>query len=139
MSKKGFSSILVVLSISIIIIIVILTLFIMYIFQINFEIYKVKKDLFYIVQNVYVEFDENEIIYNNYSFEISNMKNKIETLINKNLNNSDNVKINSLKYENNYIYIILSIKIKPIIIMFDSAELTIKDKIKVKLLEVKNE
>ena len=139
MNNKGFTSIISILSVAIIIIIIIISLFIMYIFQINFEIYKVKKDLFYIVQNVYISLDENEIIYNNYEFDIDNMKSKIQILINKNLNNSNNVKIESLKYENSYIYIKLSISIKPIIDIFKETKITIDDKIKVKLLEVKNE
>ena len=139
MNKKGFSSILSILSIAITIIVVIITLFIMYIFQINFEIYKVKKDLFYIVQNVYISLDQNEIIYNNYSFNIEKMEEKIQLLINENLNNSENVKIENLSYENNYINIKLSISINPIINIFDKTKIIIEDKIKIKLLEVKSE
>ena len=140
MNKKGFSNILIVFTIFIIISIIVIGLFIIYMFQINFEVYKVKKDLFYIIQNTYISLDKEELKYNRYVFDIDNMRKNTEELLSKNLINDTNIEIEKFEYKNNIVSIVLNIKLKPIIKFINNEiNIRVKENIKVKLMEVNNE
>lgn len=105
--------------------------------QINYSIYPIKQDLFYIVQNAYFSFDNKELGYYNYSINEEMLKEKIMFLLYKNHNG---VCLESLKYDNskNVVVIKVSVKIKPIILssIIGDKIIVINEEVKLKNMEV---
>ncbi|MDD3303456.1 MAG: hypothetical protein PHP54_00890 [Clostridia bacterium] len=135
-NKKGNIE-LVFLSIIFTILIIILMSFYFLSMQINAQVYPIKQDLFYLVQNSYLSMDIEELAYNNYIIDEDILRNKIQNLISK---NHKNVVIESLQYDQriNKVKIRIKVTIKPIILkkQIGNIMLTIYDEIKLKTMDV---
>lgn len=134
LTKKGNIQI---LSITMFFIILIIFLSIYYIFwaQINYYIYPIKKDLFYIVQNSLISFVKKELEYYNYVLDGADLNKKLKTIIEKNYGNKVTLGDLYYNYNDNCIYIGVKIKVKTLIFNKNFI-LVVKDKIKVKMMEV---
>lgn len=105
--------------------------------QINLQVYPIKQDIFYIVQNSYFAINIEELAYNNYIVDESVLKDKIQSLIGINYSN---VVIENLIYDKNInkIKIELKIEISPIILKkyIGNINITVYDEIKLKTMDV---
>lgn len=105
--------------------------------KININIYRVKQDLFNIVQNAVVSFDKEELSYNNFCIDEEQLIKNIEKVISLNYNN---VKLNYINYDKkeNNIYITVEVDLK-------LSKWNINDKVKITecvkldMMEIKNE
>lgn len=96
--------------------------------KINVTIYRVKQDLYNIVQNIILSFNKEELSFNNYVIDEEEMSSRVSKII------SLNYKEVSLKYlnynkEDNEVNIIVSVKIGRKIVY-------INQKVKVKLMQI---
>lgn len=105
--------------------------------QINLQIYPIKQDIFYIVQNSYFSMDINELAFNNYVVDEKILKEKIQNLININY---DNVVIEQLEFDKNIkkVKIKLKVSVSPIILKnyIGDINIIIYDEIKLKTMDV---
>lgn len=138
-NKKGNSLILITFFIFFIVIFCIILLFITSTFQVWVNTSKIKSDLFYIVNNSYITFNNKELSYNNYVVNREYMKFNIEKLLNS--NTSNNVIVEQLNYTNNNVYVKVKTRFKPLLKINNNEYIyiTIEDNIKLKMLEVENE
>lgn len=138
-SKKGNIEIIFLILIILFILLIMCIIFILYI-QINSNIYVIKNDLFYIVQNAYFSLNSEELAYNNYDINNDKLNRDIQYLLNLNFPNNKIV-YNSIIYDqnDNFVIIDLDLIIEPLILkdIIESFRVNIKDKIKLKLMEVK--
>ena len=140
MNRKRGSIEIFILSIGIMIMCIILTaVFLLYI-QINSCIYNVKSDLFYIAQNAYIAVNRDELIYSNYIIDNNLLEEKIKYLLRQNYPNY-NIKINKINYDylNNNIDLDINLLVQPLVLnkLIGNLNLNIKEKVKLKLMEVK--
>jgi len=138
-SKRGSAEI-VILTITVIIMLIILTIIFLLYIQINSCIYDVKSDLFYIAQNAYLAVNNEELAYSYYEINQQILQEKIVQLLK--LNHPNYIfYINEIKYEyeNNMVLIDINLLIEPIVLnnLIGNISLNFKDKIKLKLMEVK--
>jgi flagellar basal body-associated protein FliL len=135
-SKKGNVQI-VFLTLVIILILFLLSISYILYFQINSCIYGIKQDIFYIVQNLYLSLNSDELKMYNYVVDKAKMKEKVETLIKTNY---DNVEIENLIYDedNNYVILDIKITIKPVALSkkIGYLKLRLREKVKLKMMEV---
>ncbi len=126
----------------VIILLILLTLFIIFInlFDLNFRITRIKKDLFYIVQNSYLELNTELLKYNNYTYDLEEMKIKSQELINLNYPN-EIIEIKSFYYVDNKIDILLSYEYIPLINLNGNEKynMEISDILRLEMLGVSNE
>lgn len=105
--------------------------------QINLQIYPIKQDIFYIVQNSYFSMDINELAFNNYVVDEKILKEKIQNLININY---DNVVIEQLEFDKNIkkVKIKLKVSVSPIILKnyIGDINIMVYDEIKLKTMDV---
>lgn len=105
--------------------------------QINLQIYPIKQDIFYIVQNSYFSMDINELAFNNYVVDEKILKEKIQNLININY---DNVVIEQLEFDKSIkkVKIKLKVSVSPIILKnyIGDINIIIYDEIKLKTMDV---
>lgn len=105
--------------------------------QINLQIYPVKQDIFYIVQNSYFSMDINELAFNNYVVDEKILKGKIQNLININY---DNVVIEQLEFDKSIkkVKIKLKVSVSPIILKnyIGDINIMVYDEIKLKTMDV---
>lgn len=140
MSKKRGNVLFVMIFIALVFITVILMqVYILYM-QINTSVYKVREDIFYIVQNSYFSIDKEELKYYDYKINEEQMINKIKDIVK--LNYSDFVKINNIKYDylKNEIKINYTIYFSPIVFKMmigKTKNINFEDNIKLKNMEVK--
>lgn len=136
---SGNSLMLLIISIFFIILFFMLFFFLILSFQIWFYTSKVKSDLFYIVNNSYISFDNQELAYNNYILDLEDMKYNIEKLLESNLDT--NITIEEIEYENTNLFIKVKVGFEPVIKLNDMEYifLTIEDNIKLEMLGVENE
>lgn len=140
MSKKRGNVLFVMIFIALVFITVILMqVYILYM-QINTSVYKVREDIFYIVQNSYFSLDKEELKYYDYKINEELMIKKIKDIVK--LNYSDFVKINNIKYDylKNEIKINYTIHFSPIVFKMMIGEIrniNFEDNIKLKNMEVK--
>ena len=117
-------------------IIVLMTVYFLHM-QINLQIYPIKQDIFYIVQNSYFSMDINELAFNNYVVDEKILKEKIQNLININY---DNVVIEQLEFDKNIkkVKIKLKVSVSPIILKnyIGDINIMVYDEIKLKTMDV---
>lgn len=105
--------------------------------QINLQIYPIKQDIFYIVQNSYFSMDINELAFNNYVVDEKILKEKIQNLINIDY---DNVVIEQLEFDKNIkkVKIKLKVSVSPIILKnyIGDINIMVYDEIKLKTMDV---
>lgn len=105
--------------------------------QINLQIYPIKQDIFYIVQNSYFSMDINELAFNNYVVDEKILKEKIQNLININY---DNVVIEQLEFDKSIkkVKIKLKVSVSPIILKnyIGDINIMVYDEIKLKTMDV---
>lgn len=138
-SKLGSAQIFV-LFVTIILMFIILTSIFLFYIQINSCIYNVKSDLFYIAQNAYIAVNSDELSYSNYEVNDYLLTQKIVELLKLN-HPSYKFEINEIKYEyeSKSVIIDINLLVEPIVLsnVIGNVNLSIKDKIKLKLMEVK--
>lgn len=142
MKNKNGSVEIVILALTVIFIFIILTtIFLLYI-QINSCVYNVKNDLFYIAKNAYIAANYDELSYANYQFDNQLLNEKIICLLKLNYPNYK-FTINEIKYQydEKSVLIDINLLIEPIVLnnLIGTINLNIKDNIKLRLMEVKNE
>jgi hypothetical protein len=140
MNKKRGSIEMFILSMTIMIMIIILaTVFLLYT-QINSCIYYIKSDLFYIAQNAYIAVNDEELAYSNYVIDNNLLEKKITYLLRKNYPNY-NINVNKVDYDylNKNILIDINLLVEPLVLnnIIGNINLNIKEKVKLKLMEVK--
>lgn len=135
--KKGTIEILAISIMMLVFIIVFVSVYLLYL-QINTYVYPIKEDIYYIVQNSFLSLNKEELAYANYSIDEELMFKKVNTILK--LNYKD-VELKKLKYDknDNYVDVEMIINIKPVIMRdtIGDIKLNIKDKVKIKLMEVK--
>ena len=134
--KKGNIEVTFLSMIFVFLIIVLMTVYFLHM-QINLQIYPIKQDIFYIVQNSYFSMDINELAFNNYVVDENILKEKIQNLININY---DNVLIEQLEFDKNIkkVKIKLKVSVSPIILKnyIGDINIIIYDEIKLKTMDV---
>lgn len=134
--KKGNIEVTFLSMIFVFLIIVLMTVYFLHM-QINLQIYPIKQDIFYIVQNSYFSMDINELAFNNYVVDEKILKEKIQNLININY---DNVVIEQLEFDKNIkkVKIKLKVSVSPIILKnyIGDINIMIYDEIKLKTMDV---
>ena len=134
--KKGNIEVTFLSMIFVFLIIVLMTVYFLHM-QINLQIYPIKQDIFYIVQNSYFSMDINELAFNNYVVDEKILKEKIQNLININY---DNVVIEQLEFDKNIkkVKIKLKVSVSPIILKnyIGDINIIIYDEIKLKTMNV---
>lgn len=134
--KKGNIEVTFLSMIFVFLIIVLMTVYFLHM-QINLQIYPIKQDVFYIVQNSYFSMDINELAFNNYVVDEKILKEKIQNLININY---DNVVIEQLEFDKNIkkVKIKLKVSVSPIILKnyIGDINIIIYDEIKLKTMDV---
>ena len=134
--KKGNIEVTFLSMIFVFLIIVLMTVYFLHM-QINLQIYPIKQDIFYIVQNSYFSMDINELAFNNYVVDEKILKEKIQNLININY---DNVVIEQLEFDKNIkkVKIKLKVSVSPIILKnyIGDINIIIYDEIKLKTMGV---
>lgn len=108
--------------------------------QVNTMISPVKMDMFYIVQNVIISFNSNELMYYQYKVDNSKLKTKVEEIIKHNYN--DRVNIKNLEYDmlKNQVKVEYTISFEPVVfvnLLGKRVELKFTDYIKIKNMEIK--
>ena len=134
--KKGNIEVTFLSMIFVFLIIVLMTVYFLHM-QINLQIYPIKQDIFYIVQNSYFSMDINELAFNNYVVDEKILKEKIQNFININY---DNVVIEQLEFDKNIkkVKIKLKVSVSPIILKnyIGDINIIIYDEIKLKTMDV---
>ncbi len=134
--KKGNIEVTFLSMIFVFLIIVLMTVYFLHM-QINLQIYPIKQDIFYIVQNSYFSMDINELAFNNYVVDEKILKEKIQNLININY---DNVVIEQLEFDKNIkkVKIKLKVSVSPIILKnyIGDINIMVYDEIKLKTMDV---
>ena len=134
--KKGNIEVTFLSMIFVFLIIVLMTVYFLHM-QINLQIYPIKQDIFYIVQNSYFSMDINELAFNNYIENEKILKEKIQNLININY---DNVVIEQLEFDKNIkkVKIKLKVSVSPIILKnyIGDINIMVYDEIKLKTMDV---
>lgn len=134
--KKGNIEVTFLSMIFVFLIIVLMTVYFLHM-QINLQIYPIKQDIFYIVQNSYFSMDINELAFNNYVVDEKILKEKIQNLININY---DNVVIEQLEFDKSIkkVKIKLKVSVSPIILKnyIGDINIIIYDEIKLKTMDV---
>lgn len=134
--KKGNIEVTFLSMIFVFLIIVLMTVYFLHM-QINLQIYPIKQDIFYIVQNSYFSMDINELAFNNYVVDEKILKEKIQNLININY---DNIVIEQLEFDKNIkkVKIKLKVSVSPIILKnyIGDINIIIYDEIKLKTMDV---
>ena len=134
--KKGNIEVTFLSMIFVFLIIVLMTVYFLHM-QINLQIYPIKQDIFYIVQNSYFSMDINELAFNNYVVDEKILKEKIQNLININY---DNVVIEQLEFDKNIkkVKIKLKVSVSPIILKNYNGDknIMVYDEIKLKTMDV---
>ncbi len=134
--KKGNIEVTFLSMIFVFLIIVLMTVYFLHM-QINLQIYPIKQDIFYIVQNSYFFMDINELAFNNYVVDEKILKEKIQNLININY---DNVVIEQLEFDKNIkkVKIKLKVSVSPIILKnyIGDINIMVYDEIKLKTMDV---
>ena len=134
--KKGNIEVTFLSMIFVFLIIVLMTVYFLHM-QINLQIYPIKQDIFYIVQNSYFSMDINELAFNNYVVDEKILKEKIKNLININY---DNVVIEQLEFDKNIkkVKIKLKVSVSPIILKnyIGDINIMVYDEIKLKTMDV---
>lgn len=134
--KKGNIEVTFLSMIFVFLIIVLMTVYFLHM-QINLQIYPIKQDIFYIVQNSYFSMDINELAFNNYVVDEKILKEKIQNLININY---DNVVIKQLEFDKNIkkVKIKLKVSVSPIILKnyIGDINIMVYDEIKLKTMDV---
>lgn len=135
-SKKGSVEIIFICFTIIFAIFIFFSIYLLY-SKININIYRVKQDLFNIVQNAVVSFDKEELSYNNFSVDEEQLIKNIEKILNLNYNN---VKLNYINYDKkeNNVYITVEVDLKLKKWNFDD-KVKITECIKLDMMEIKNE
>lgn len=136
-SKKGSVEILF-LSIFVISCIAMLAVYGMMIAQINAQVYPIKQDVFYVVQNAYFALNKEELSYENYVVDEKVLFEKVSYLFAQNYNNVQvqNIRIHTALQQ---IEVVLEVTIKPVLLsdFIGDITITIKDKVNIKMMEVK--
>lgn len=137
-NKKG-NIYIVFISICVILQILIFTGCFLIFMQVNDQVYRVKQDIFYIVQNSYLALSQENLAYSNYTIDNYALTQKVNDILN--LNYSDkSVEIKKLKYnlKTNRVEISYLIKIKPVALesLIGNINLNLKEEIKLKGMEV---
>ena len=134
--KKGNIEVTFLSMIFVFLIIVLMTVYFLHM-QINLQIYPIKQDIFYIVQNSYFFMDINELAFNNYVVDEKILKEKIQNLININY---DNVVIEQLEFDKSIkkVKIKLKVSVSPIILKnyIGDINIMVYDEIKLKTMDV---
>lgn len=134
--KKGNIEVTFLSMIFVFLIIVLMTVYFLHM-QINLQIYPIKQDIFYIVQNSYFSMDINELAFNNYVVDEKILKEKIQNLININY---DNVVIEQLEFDKSIkkVKIKLKVSVSPIILKnyIGDINIMVYDEIKLKTMDV---
>ena len=134
--KKGNIEVTFLSMIFVFLIIVLMTVYFLHM-QINLQIYPIKQDIFYIVQNSYFSMDINELAFNNYVVDEKILKEKIQNLININY---DNVVIEQLEFDKKIkkVKIKLKVSVSPIILKnyIGDINIMVYDEIKLKTMDV---
>ena len=134
--KKGNIEVTFLSMIFVFLIIVLMTVYFLHM-QINLQIYPIKQDIFYIVQNSYFSMDINELAFNNYVVDEKILKEKTQNLININY---DNVVIEQLEFDKNIkkVKIKLKVSVSPIILKnyIGDINIMVYDEIKLKTMDV---
>lgn len=107
--------------------------------QVNTQVYKLKQDIFYVVQNAYFALNQENLSYSNYVVEDQKLFEMVDYIMQKN-NPNGNVKINSIYYDYNThkVNINYTLKLKPIVLKksFKNVSIKLNDSIKMKGMEV---
>lgn len=137
--KKGNMLIITIFVIIIVFLLILSSCLLIY-FQINGQVYKIKQDIFYVVQNSQMSLNKAELSYSNYQIDENILKNRVNEILKLNNSNLD-INIINLDYNQNtnYVYVKLAIKIKPIINnnFINNINITLNESIKLKIMEVK--
>lgn len=106
-NKKGSIEIIFMCFIVIFLMFVFFSIYLLY-SKININVYRVKQDLFNIVQNAVLAFDKEELAYNNFEIDEEALIQRINKIITLNY---DNVKLNYLSYDKseNKVYITVEV------------------------------
>ena len=138
-NKKGNITIMCLGFLLIIIIFFVFNIYVAYI-QVSTLIEPVKQDIFYIVQNSFFSLNKNELKYDKYNVNQSELYEKINNLVT--LNYKNQVKINSINYDYNLnkVNISYTVYFYPIVfkeVLGQKVEVKFFDNIKLKNMEVK--
>ena len=138
MNNKGNAYILfitITFSITILFFLIIFMLFM----QINNQVYKLKQDVFYIVQNSYFSLNQESFSYSDYIIDNKELFEKVNYIMQKN-NPDGNVKIISMYYDykKNKVNISYTLKLKPVVLgdIIKDININFNDDIKLKGMEV---
>lgn len=138
MNNKGNAYILfitITFSITILFFLIIFMLFM----QINNQVYKLKQDVFYIVQNSYFSLNQESFSYSDYIIDNKELFEKVNYIMQKN-NPDGNVKIISMYYDykKNKVNISYALKLKPVVLgdIIKDININFNDDIKLKGMEV---
>lgn len=107
--------------------------------QVDLQVYSVKNDMFYIVQNSIFSLDKSELKYYNYKVNESTLLEKINKIIYLNYNGRVNVYYVSYDYEKNNVNIKYGIDFYPVVfknIIGEKIRINLVDNIKLKNMEV---
>ena len=138
MNNKGNAYILfitITFSITILFFLIIFMLFM----QINNQVYKLKQDVLYIVQNSYFSLNQESFSYSDYIIDNKELFEKVNYIMQKN-NPDGNVKIISMYYDykKNKVNISYTLKLKPVVLgdIIKDININFNDDIKLKGMEV---
>lgn len=137
MSGKKGNIYVVCLTLFILIITIITFMILMLNVQINTEIYAIKQDLFYIVQNSLLSLNDNELSYGVYLVDEKELKERISSIIKNNYGGK--ATLENIKYleGENRVYIEVLLNLEPIVLSskIGNVKLKVNDEVKLKLLE----
>lgn len=137
MSGKKGNIYIVCLTLFILIITIITFMILMLNVQINTEIYAIKQDLFYIVQNSLLSLNDNELSYGVYLVDEKELKERISSIIKNNYDGK--ATLENIKYleGENRVYIEILLNLEPIVLSskIGNVKLKVNDEVKLKLLE----
>lgn len=137
MRKQGNIEIIFLLFVTVILIILSFSLYMLYT-QIVTYIIPIKQDLFYIVQNSYFSLNQNDLEYSTYYIDSNKLRDKVNDILNINY---DNCKLKNIyyNYDKNKVFIEINVNIVPVVFKnkIGNFNITIKDEIKLKTMEVK--
>ena len=135
-NKQGNIEVIFLVIIFLIFIVILMIIYFLYM-QINIQIFPLKQDIFFIVQNAYFSINMEELAYNNYLVDEVILKDKIQNLISINYNNVFIEKLSYDKYVNK-VKINLKVDIYPIILekFIGKFSVNIYDEVKLKTMDV---
>lgn len=135
-NKRGNIEVIFLVVIFLIFIVILMIIYFLYM-QINIQIFPLKQDIFFIVQNAYFSINMEELAYNNYLVDEVILKDKIQNLISINYNNVFIEKLSYDKYVNK-VKINLKVDIYPIILkkFIGKFSINIYDEVKLKTMDV---